>query len=268
MNLKPVLAFDPLTELCQQAPAITISQGRVTNGLAGTFAYKGPGTTAAGQFNPASAGFGTHTIWYVYTTSGGCKDSVSQTIRVNATPLAGFSVPGGGCLDPSGRVSFTNTSSAPDGLALDWLWDFGDPNATSGNPNTSNIKDPSHDYREGTFSIKLTVTSAKGCSRDTVRSLSFGLRPILAFAVISSVCEDAAAFSVAKGSIVNGLTGTGIYRGPGTDASGLFNPAQAGSGTHTIRFVFTTTGGCTDSATQTVIVHPRPRAIFNATSEV
>jgi gliding motility-associated-like protein len=268
MNLKPVLAFDPLTELCQQAPAITISQGRVTNGLAGTFTYKGPGTTAAGQFNPASAGFGTHTIWYVYTTSGGCKDSVSQTIRVNATPLAGFSIPGGGCLDPNGRVSFTNTSSAPDGLALDWLWDFGDPNATSGNPNTSNIKDPSHDYREGTFSIKLTVTSAKGCSRDTIRSLSFGLRPILAFAAISSVCEDAAAFSVAKGSIVNGLTGTGIYRGPGTDASGLFNPAQAGSGTHTIRFVFTTTGGCTDSATQTVIVHPRPRSIFNATSEV
>lgn len=268
MNLKPVVAFDPLTELCQNAAPVTISQARVTNGLPGTFAYSGPGITSGGIFNPAAAGFGTHTIWYQFTTTGGCKDSVSQTIRVNATPLAGFSIPGGGCLDPNGRVSFTNTSSAPDGLSLDWLWDFGDPNATTGNPNTSNMKDPAHDYREGTFSVKLTVTSAKGCSKDTIRSLTFGLRPILDFATLSPVCEDAPAFTVAKGSVMNGVSGTGVYRGPGTDASGMFNPAQAGSGTHSIRFVFTTTGGCTDSAIQTIIVHPRPRAVFNASSAV
>jgi gliding motility-associated-like protein len=268
MNLKPVLAFDPLTEVCQSAAPFTISQGRVTNGLTGIFSYKGPGTNSGGQFNPATAGFGTHTVWYFFTTSGGCTDSISQTILVNATPKTVFSIPAGACLNPDGRVVFSNTSQAPDGLSLSWLWNFGDANATTANPNTSTIKDPAHDFKEGTYTVKLTATSTKGCQKDTSVNYTFGLKPVLAFGTLTPACEGETPATIARGQVVNGVNGTGVYRGPGTSSSGIFDPAAAGSGIHTIWYVFTTAGGCVDSISQAIEVYPRPLASFNATSGV
>ncbi|NBO66991.1 MAG: PKD domain-containing protein, partial [Acidobacteria bacterium] len=265
--LRPVLVFTPLTAVCQEAAPLSVAKASVTNGVNGTGIYKGPGTSANGNFDPRAAGYGNHAIWYVFTTAGGCSDSISQPIRVHATPLAAFSVPAGGCLDPGGRVDFLNGSSVPDGQSLSYQWNFGDPNATGANPNTSTLRDPSHTYGEGTFNIRLGVTSQQGCVKDSSVTMTFGLKPVLAFAALDPVCEDAAPLSIARGSVTNGVTGTGVYRGPGTSSNGGFDPAAAGHGTHTIWYLFTTAGGCRDSVSRTITVHPRPTALFTATAE-
>jgi len=265
--LRPVLAFTPLTAVCQEAAPLSVARASVTNGVSGTGVYKGPGTSANGGFDPKAAGYGTHTVWYVFTTAGGCTDSISQSIRVHATPLAAFSVPAGGCLDPGGRVSFLNASSVPDGQTLAYLWNFGDPNASGANPNTSTLRDPTHDYGEGTFNIRLGVTSQQGCTKDSVVTMTFGLKPVLAFGTLDPVCQDAAPYSIARGSVTNGVSGTGVYRGPGTSANGNFDPGAAGHGSHTLWYVYTTTGGCRDSVSRSITVHPRPTALFTATAE-
>lgn len=265
--LRPVLAFTPLAAVCQESPAFSVAKASVTNGVTGAGVYKGPGTSANGSFDPKAAGYGNHTVWYVFTTAGGCSDSISQSIRVHATPQVAFTVPSGGCLDPGGRVGFLNGSSVPDGQGLGHLWNFGDPNASGANPNTSTLVSPTHDYAEGTFNVKLTVTTQNGCTKDSSAALTFGLKPVLGFGTLDPVCQDAAPLSIAKASVTNGVAGSGVYRGPGVNANGSFDPAAAGYGTHAIWYIFTTTGGCKDSLSRTITVHPRPTALFSATAE-
>jgi gliding motility-associated-like protein len=261
-NLKSAISYPALNAVCENAPAFSIASASITNGVTGTGVYSGPGTTAAGQFNPATAGYGTHTIKYVFTSAAGCADSVTQTILVHARPRTNFTIPAGGCLPVGGLIAFTNTTNIPDGQSATWLWNFGDPNASGTNPNTSTLQNPTHNYGDGTYSIKLEATTANGCFKDTTIQATFKVKPALSYAALNAVCENAAAFSVATATVTNGVAGTGVYSGPGTTAAGQFNPALAGYGTHTIKYVFTSTGGCADSITQTILVHARPRTNF------
>jgi gliding motility-associated-like protein len=268
-NLRPVLAYAALPAVCADvAGPLSVATASVTNGVTGTGIYKGPGTNAAGNFSPAAAGAGTHTIWYVFTTSGGCTDSIPQTILVRARPAAAFSF-SNGCLPVTGLVQFNNGTTISDGQLLSYSWNFNDPNATPGNPNTSTAISPAHNFKEGGYDIKLTVTTNNGCVGDTTIHANFGLRPQLSYAALTPVCESVSTpVSVAAASVTNGVTGTGIYKGPGTDAAGNFNASAAGAGTHTIWYVFTTTGGCKDSIQSSIKVHPKPLAAFTATANI
>lgn len=262
-NLKPALTYPLLDAVCENAAPLSIANATVTNGVTGTGIYQGPGTNAAGMFDPATAGFGTHTIWYKFTSGAGCIDSVSQTIVVHARPRTNFTIPAGGCLAANGQVQFTNTSTIPDAQTMTWLWNFGDLNATPpGNPNTSTAQNPTHNYLEGTYTINLQATSSNGCVKDTNITTSFAVTPLLTYAALPAICENAAPVSVATANVTNGVIGTGVYSGPGTDAAGMFNPATAGYGTHTITYTFTSTGGCVQSTTQNILVHARPRTNF------
>ncbi|MBC7946543.1 MAG: PKD domain-containing protein [Chitinophagaceae bacterium] len=263
-NLKPQLAYPTLNAVCENTTAaISVATGSVTNGVTGTGVYRGPGTSSAGAFSPLTAGPGTHTIWYVFTTSANCKDSISQTILVNARPRTSFTLPNGGCLPTNGQVQFTNTTTIPDGQAMTWAWNFNDPNANGSNPNTSTALSPSHNYLEGTYNIVLQATTSNGCVKDTTVTATFSLTPSLAFAPLAAICENAAVSSVASASVTNGATGVGVYSGPGTTSAGVFNPAQAGPGNHTITYTFTTAGGCIQPITQNILVNAKPRPNFS-----
>jgi len=263
-NVRPQLAYSALAPVCENLPGtVSVAQASVSNGVAGTGIYRGPATTTAGQFSPSQAGAGTHTIWYVFTSQGGCTDSISQTIRVYARPAPSFTYPGG-CLPVSGLVQFTNTSTISDAQTMTYHWDFGDPNASPSNPNTSTAQHPSHTYSNtGTYTIKLTATSSNGCTKDTLVTVTFSVRPQLAYPALAPVCESAGNVSVATAVVTNGVSGTGVYSGNGVSPGGSFNPALAGPGTHTIKYVFNSSGNCADSITQTIFVHARPRAAFS-----
>jgi gliding motility-associated-like protein len=270
-NIKPVLQYPALSAVCETVTgSVSVATASVTNSVPGNGIYKGPATNSAGQFTPSQAGSGTHTIWYVYTTDGGCIDSVSQNILVYAKPSLGFSFPSGGCLPTSGLAQFTNTSTIKDGQTVSYNWNFGDANATGTNPNTSTLVSPSHYYtKHDVYSIKLTAVTANGCGADTTISTTFSIQPELSFGSLSAVCENVTAnVSVAKATVTNGVTGTGIYRGPGTDNAGNFNPALAKAGTHTIWFIYTANGGCKDSVSQTIVVYPKPIANFTVTGDI
>ena len=267
-NLRPVLDYPALAAVCINVPApVSVATASITNGVPGSGVYVGPGTDAAGNVNPVTAGIGTHTIWYKYTTNAGCTDSISRTILVRAKAAPNFTIPSGGCLPPNGVVSFTNTSTIADGQGLSYSWNFNDPNATAGNPNTSTATNPSHIFQEGTYNIQLTVTTANGCVSDTTITRTLSIKPALQFPVLTSRCQnETTPVSIATASVTNGVTGTGVYSGPGTDAAGNFTPSLAGIGTHTIKYLFTTAGGCKDSVTQTILVRAKPKANFTFTN--
>lgn len=267
-NLKPALAFGAIPPVCGSATStVSVANGSVTNAVPGSGIYRGPGTDASGNFNPSVAGSGTHVIWFVYTTNAGCIDSISQTVNVRAKPTVAFTYTNPVCLGTDGLVQFDNGSSVSDGQTLAYDWNFNDPNANAGNPNTSNDEDPSHNFREGTFNIKLTATTNFGCVNDTTIAVTFSVKPALDFPAPADRCQNETnGTSIATASVTNGVTGSGVYSGPGTNAAGVFTPSAAGSGTHIIRYVFTTAGGCVDSIQQTILVNPKPNASFTASS--
>jgi gliding motility-associated-like protein len=215
---------------------------------------------AAGLFNPAVAGAGTHTITYTFTSTGNCVAVRTQTIVVNAKPNASFTFPNVACLPTTGLVQFTYNGSVSAGQT--YSWNFDDP--ASGANNTSTLASPPHNYSNtGNYDVTLTVTNLNGCVDDTVVNATFSVTPALAYPALSAICQSAAPTSVATATVTNGVSGTGVYSGPGVNAAGLFNPAVAGPGTHTITYTFTSTGNCVAVRTQTIVVNAKPAASFS-----
>ena len=259
-SVTPALAYPALAAICQSAAPLSVATATVTNGVSGTGVYSGPGVNAAGLFNPAVAGPGTHTITYTFTSTGNCVAVRTQTIVVNAKPNASFTFPNVACLPTTGLVQFTYNGSVSAGQT--YSWNFDDP--ASGANNTSTLASPPHNYSNtGNYDVTLTVTNLNGCVDDTVVNATFSVTPALAYPALSAICQSAAPTSVATATVTNGVSGTGVYSGPGVNAAGLFNPAVAGPGTHTITYTFTSTGNCVAVRTQTIVVNAKPAASFS-----
>jgi gliding motility-associated-like protein len=214
--------------------------------------------------------YGTYTAKHVVKVSTLCVSDTAQVpVTVYAKPKPGFSYPAG-CLPDNGIVQFTDTTKVADGQTLSsWSWNFGDPNATPGNPNTSTLQNPLHTYSFGNYTIQFSVTTANGCTNNITVPATFSLKPKLNYPAIAPVCANVnTPLNVATATVTNGVPGTGVYSGPGTTSAGSFTPSTAGAGTHTITYTFTTTAGCTESITSTITVYPKPIASFTATSDI
>lgn len=225
------------------------------NGKADTLLTNGNTTTHTYAQN------GPVTVKHVVKYSDNCiSDTAMQTITVFANPALSMSYPAG-CLPANGVVNFTSTANTPDNQGMQaYLWNFGDPDANASNPNTATIANPSHIYKGGNYTVSLKATTANGCITDSSWGIQLDALPVIQYGpVLTPVCLNTVSpVSVATAAVTNGLTGTGIYKGTGTDATGNFNPATATVGNHTIRYVFTSAKGCTDSAAATIWVHALP----------
>jgi gliding motility-associated-like protein len=116
---------------------------------------------------------GTYTATLKVITSAGCASNlVSQSIVVNPLPVADFSMPDV-CLSDA-YAQFTDESTIADNTqsSFTYLWNFGDTNATTSNPNTSTDENPKHKYSTvGNYTVTLTVTSKYGCVSATKSQL-------------------------------------------------------------------------------------------------
>ena len=266
IKVNPNIFFNSLTNLCENAASTSFASkaGCFNSGRVGGYGkFIGNGTDTVGNFNPATAGVGTHTIWYVYTSGRGCKDSLSQSITVHPKPKANFDYPTS-CLAKDGIAQFNNLSTiqAP-GTLKSFHWNFNDPNATASNPNIVDSINPSHIFQNtGTYNVLLVDTSFDGCIGDTTITIIFSVTPDVQFAALPDVCQNQNNINVASATIVNGVSGSGNYFGAGTTTAGVFSPGVAGWGTHPIKYVFTSTGNCVDSATQNIKVNAKPIIYF------
>jgi parallel beta-helix repeat protein len=78
VNALPVVTLAAFNPVCVYNPAFTLTGGAPAGGT-----YSGPGVSA-GNFNPSTAGVGTHTITYTYTLAAtGCTDDATSTIFVD-----------------------------------------------------------------------------------------------------------------------------------------------------------------------------------------
>jgi hypothetical protein len=163
VNALPVVTW-PTTLANQCANATTYA---LTGGLPAGGTYKGPGVTGT-NFDAASAGIGTKTLWYIYTNASGCTDSISKTIVVNPFPtltLSAYSTHA----TPANTLSLlpgwttTITATMSTGPNATYVWQYQPLGTTFTNPisNTTNNYLVNVD-RLGKYTI--VGTSDQGCT--------------------------------------------------------------------------------------------------------
>ena len=232
---QPTFTFSSLPALCVDGSAPISLQGYTD----ATTTFSGTGVSS-GSFDPFSAGVGTHTIT-ASRTANGCTYTTTQNITVNAQPTFTFNTLPSVCVD-AGTVSlqgYTNATTSFSGTGV---------SSNVFNPSTAGV---------GTHTITATRT-VSGCSYATTQSITVKALPTFTFNALPSVCVDASSFDLQSYT-----TATTTFSAPEGVSGTTFNPAVAGTGTHTVtatRIV----NGCAYVTTRTITVHPIPTFTFSA----
>jgi gliding motility-associated-like protein len=201
---------------------------------------------------------GNYTIKLV-SDFGACKDSVSKTIQVLATTKAGFTADDSTSCKAPFAVQFTPTAT---GHSYEW-W-FGD-----GSKSTE--ASPSHTYTaNGEYKVTLIVTNAAGCT-DTLAKKKYIQIKAPEVELLQLPQEGCVPYNwqpILSVKSVDELAGYVWHFGDGTtstDKTPQHTYAQAG--TYTVKLVYTTAGGCTDSiiVKDAIRVGNHPNVAFNAT---
>jgi gliding motility-associated-like protein len=108
---------------------------------------------------------------------------------------------------------------------------------------------------------------ALACRKTLEKPITLFASPKVTFLDMPGICIETAPRQITEASADPLVPGTFMYTGTGVNPTGLFNPAQAGAGTHAIKYVFTSSLNtvCKDSVTKDIIVWPRPIADFTIT---
>jgi gliding motility-associated-like protein len=259
VNPNPAVNFSALAAACVNASPYIFTAAKEVTGLPGKGWYQGPGVDSIGNFTPFIAGIGTHSMKYTFRTNAGCRDSAAQNMVVNAIIPVDFSVLNRNALCYNPTVDLVqNANGGITGTSTIYL-DYGSAatNVLFG-PNIpvkgSIIK---LDYRSAgivqgkpSHIIRWENRTPQGCSTFKQDTIVVNLNPITSFAALTSVCTDQAPFIITNGSESSGIAGTYRYEGKGiTNPNGSFNPTVAGTGSHTIRYIYTSSKGCSDTST-------------------
>lgn len=250
---KPEVDFTGLeASYCFNSPVDYLYGNHATNST-----FFGPGITSnpngTASFNPSVAGPGTHTIGYTYTSSEGCDDSITkQVIVFPPTNLSILNLDADYCVDAN--PVFIIGNKAPFGT-------FSGPGIQPGAAGNATFT-PSQAGVGGPWPIVYTFISNNGCvNRDTAYTTVHALPQVTIAGLPARICVNSPAVTV---------TGTptpgGTFSGPGitntTPGSASFDPAIAGSGTHTIKYNYTDSFNCENEATATIIVNALPIPII------
>jgi len=236
----PVAAFSFLN-ICENSPAQFNNNS--TGGQQWYWTF-GDGNSST-QMSPSHTyvGYGIYTVTLIATNSGGCADTISDTVSIYPLPIPDF-------ISDSVCVGFTNSftdlSMIPQGSIVSLVWNFGDGN-------TSSLQNPTHNYSaSGTYTATLTVTSNNGCTSTSSHNVLVFAQPDAEFSTLpGSTVEfgDVIAFTDLSQS---GITQWFWTFGDG-DSSALQNPSHmySDTGSFNVMLIVISQYGCVDT-----VVHP------------
>ena len=231
VNVDPSVVFAPLTGVCLDAPAYTLTGGSPAGGT-----YSGQ-DVSSGKFFAASAGVGVHTITYYYVDANNCAGSAIQTIEVYALPFVSLAPIPDIC---NNAPAFALSGGSPAGGTY------------SGSVVSGGMFDPQL-VGSGLFTITYTVTDVHGCRNDSAQRFHVLALPTVTLSPFPDVCIDALPITLSNGSPAGGT-----YSGSGV-SGGIFSPLVAGPGDITIHYVYEDAIGCGNDTTAVIKVNPLPQ---------
>jgi len=210
--------------------ATPVNLSVVTTG--GVWSGTGITDTAEGIFDPTVSGQGEFVI--TYNIDNYCIGFDDITIIVEDSPITAIEDPGLLCVEAS---PIDLVSNVPGGT---WIGaGITDGAVGTFDPATSGL---------GTFTITYDVTS--GCIGDATIEITVNNSVDASITDIAPLCVQADPIQLIA------ATSGGVWSGDGVDASGLFNPALAGSGTATV--TYTITGVCSGVDNTSIVVEAVP----------
>lgn len=265
LHATPVVTFATLQGKCVNASVSSVASGSVTNGISGgAFTYSGPGTDATGNFNPALAGVGVQTIKYIYTSSFGCSDSTTQTMRVFPKPVSKFVYARDICVGDS--IRFKDSATVSSGTIVNWNWNFGDATTANRIDSTAFFKPYA---TAATYTVKLVAISDSSCISDTFSlPVSVRQKPVSTITISSRLCKDTLVTVTPTSSFGSGTIQTWYYNFGNNQivTTGNSNPVTTTyltPGNYTIKHAVNAGSGCiSDTATQTFTIYANPVADF------
>ncbi|WP_306550024.1 PKD domain-containing protein [Daejeonella sp.] len=211
---------------------------------------------------------GTYQVSLTVTSASGCVNKLVKSFQVSgAVPKADFVVLNSTQLCSNQEVVFRNTSTVDFGNIgkIEWFFDYGRDlsfKLVDDNPI------PGKEYRiqypifsapaSKQFTVRMLAYSGGVCNDEEIQTITLKSAPEVVFSTIPDVCQEVPPFRLTQASEKNSQAGIGIYSGNGVSPSGIFSPAQAGVGKHTIKYVFTSNNGCADSLSREILVMPTP----------
>ncbi|MNK00356.1 hypothetical protein D3C87_181400 [compost metagenome] len=199
------------------------------------------GTGVSGnQFLPSTAGAGTYTLTYTYQDANGCSNSATVSVQVVNPVQPDLTLPSDLCIDADTLVM----AGTPAGGNYQ----------IDGVPSNNEFIAPNEGA--GNHAITYQTTDANGCTASVSGSIIVHELPIVSVNIQPDICIDASPAAITISPVATpGQTGT--LTGTGVNGTN-FNPATAGTGSQTITYYFENELGCSNTATDIIMVNPLP----------
>ncbi|MGE4017685.1 MAG: gliding motility-associated C-terminal domain-containing protein [Cyclobacteriaceae bacterium] len=233
VDAAPDATITPAGPFCETDASVNLVAA--TGG--GTWSGTGITNPATGAFDPATAGPGSHLITYTLTI-GACTSVDTETIQVDAVPDA--------TITPAGPFCETDASTTLVAATGGGTWSgTGITNPATGafDPATAG---------PGSHLITYTLTVGACTSVDT-ETIQVDSAPDATITPAGPFCESDASVNLVAATGGGTWSGTGITN----PATGAFDPATAGPGSHLITYTITA-GACTSIDTETILVNQLP----------
>src|SRR3989344_2270608 len=221
VNTAPSVSHSPIAAVCDNSGLLALSGGSPAGGM-----YSGTGVSGS-DFDPT---VGSEIITYSYTDGNGCTSTASTPITVNTSPTVTQGTISAVCAD---AAIFALSGGSPLGGVY------------SGTGVSGSNFDPS----AGTQTITYTYTDANSCSNSASTTATVNDLPTVTLALpVATMCVYNSAITLSGGA-----PASGSYAGPGV-SGGSFDPPTAGLGTKTVTYSYTDTNGCSNTATDDILV--------------
>jgi gliding motility-associated-like protein len=158
---KVVADFDATVSLCPNSPVTFTDKSTSVDPIVKWHWSFDDGTpalilTSGAPFTHTFATTGDHKVSLEVTTSKSCVSDIFS--KIVAATAANFTI----C--PGDVTQFTDVTVKPGTPGFTFSWNFGDGAATTANPNTSSLQNPTHKYvNPGNYTVTLTVSAQNGC---------------------------------------------------------------------------------------------------------
>lgn len=280
INSQPVVAFGT-PEVCLSDPfALFTDSSSIADNTQSQFTYQwtfgdpnatgaNPNTSTLKNPQHRYTAVGNYNVGLTITSKDGCVTTLTKPFTVNGSiPQAAYNVNNATALCSNQTVSITDASTVDFGsvVKVEVYWDYNnDPTIKTLDDNPVPGKLYTHTYPDfgtpatKTFRVRYVAYSGINCINEITKTVTINASPSIQFDAMNNVCQEVNPFQILEAREIYGFAGTGVFSGPGIiSSSGGFSPAIAKPGTHTIRYSFTATNGCSTFADQTITVDPTP----------
>ncbi len=176
------------------------------------------------------------------TDTNGCVATHTFNVFVNPLPIVALGAIGPFC---AADAPYAMTEGTPAGGTY------------SGSAVIGSTFDPSM-AMAGFNTVTYTFTDTNGCTNEATTQVEVFAMPVVDFPALGGVCVDGANISLTAATPAGG-----VYSGHGV-TNGVFEPAVAGAGTHTLYYAFVDTNGCAGADSTTIVVYPAATASAGA----